>query len=157
MSVPILISTPRAGGENYVWAVARAGGMPCPAYCPAYDGRFAGLVLCGGGDIHPALFGQQDAGSRDIDLHRDRAELALTAAFLRAGKPILGICRGHQVLNVALGGDWDGCAPLAGGITDVRSLEKLYDRLIQRNYGTSLLDGLFFNNLMRVVNEICTM
>ena len=59
--------------------------------------------------------------------------------------------------NVSLGGDWDGCAPLAGGITDVRSLEKLYDRLIQRNYGTSLLDGLFFNNLMRVVNEVCTM
>ena len=105
MSVPILISTPRAGGENYLRAVAWAGGMPCPAYCPAYDRCCAGLVLCGGGDIHPALFGQQDAGSRDMDLHRDCAELALTAAFLRAGKPILGICRGHQVLNVALGGD----------------------------------------------------
>ena len=43
-------------------------------------------------------------GSKDIDLDRDRAELALVKAFAGAGKPILGICRGHQVLNVAFGG-----------------------------------------------------
>ena len=62
------------------------------------------LLLPGGGDVHPRFYGQQINGSTDIDAARDRRELALVDEFLRAGKPVVGICRGLQLLNVYFGG-----------------------------------------------------
>ena len=64
-----------------------------------------GLLLPGGGDIDPARYGQPSDGSEAPDLQRDAAELELVSRFLAWGRPILGICRGIQLLNVALGGD----------------------------------------------------
>lgn len=90
--------------DNYSAAIRSAGGDPASGYCPAPDLNCAGLVLCGGGDIESALFGQEDQGSNPPDQARDQAELALFRAFYEAGKPILGICRGMQLINVALGG-----------------------------------------------------
>lgn len=81
-----------------------AGGIPHCAWCPPCDTSFDALVLCGGGDVDPARFGQENRGSRDIDHRRDAAELALARAYAAAGKPILAICRGCQVVNIALGG-----------------------------------------------------
>lgn len=63
-----------------------------------------GLLLPGGGDISPARYGQAVNGSGEPDLERDAAELQLVADFTAWGKPILGICRGIQMINVALGG-----------------------------------------------------
>ncbi len=91
--------------DNYCAAVRAAGGAPLPGYCPAPDLECDGLLLCGGGDVDSALYGQENRGSDPPDLARDRAELALFRAFFDAGKPILGVCRGMQVMNVALGGD----------------------------------------------------
>ena len=104
--VKILISTGGGDPSNYVRAVRLTGGDPDPVYLPApAAGGYAGLILAGGEDMDPALFGQPNRGSRGIDLARDRAELALLSAFLEAGKPVLGICRGLQVANVWAGGD----------------------------------------------------
>lgn len=64
-----------------------------------------GLLLPGGGDIDPARYGQISAGSEEPDLQRDAAELQLVSDFLAWKRPILGICRGIQMLNVALGGN----------------------------------------------------
>lgn len=63
------------------------------------------LLLPGGGDIDPARYGQTLAGSEEPDLQRDAAELHLVSDFTSWGKPILGICRGIQMINVALGGE----------------------------------------------------
>ena len=104
MAPRVLLSTEKTGGENYKKALRAAGAEAEGGYCPAAGPGFDGLLLCGGGDMDPALFGQEDRGSHPPDPERDRAELALVRSFLGAGKPILGICRGAQVLNVALGG-----------------------------------------------------
>lgn len=62
------------------------------------------LVLPGGADIHPRFYGQELRGAREIDEARDEYELAVFRRFLEEGKPILGICRGAQLINAALGG-----------------------------------------------------
>jgi putative glutamine amidotransferase len=64
------------------------------------------LLLSGGGDVDPALYG--DAGRHpetgDVAAARDRLELDLIGEFLGTGRPVFGICRGIQILNVAFGG-----------------------------------------------------
>ena len=92
------------GRESYIAAVRAAGGEPVIRYASAVDPDFDGLLLTGGGDVDPAFYRQPLDGSGPSDPVRDEAELALARAYLAAGKPVFGICRGHQVLNVALGG-----------------------------------------------------
>ena len=104
MRPKILISTGGGNAGNYLDAVKAAGGVGEARYLPAPDLSFDGLLLAGGEDVDPALFGQENQGSRGIDRARDQAELALLDAFCGAGKPVLAICRGHQVVNVWLGG-----------------------------------------------------
>lgn len=67
-------------------------------------GSCGALLLPGGGDVHPRFYGRPLAGSEGIDEEKDARELAAIEEFLRRGLPVLGICRGCQVLNVALGG-----------------------------------------------------
>lgn len=65
---------------------------------------FDGLLLGGGGDILPELYGAQNEGSYGLSRERDDLDLACIHSFILEGKPILGICRGIQILNVAFGG-----------------------------------------------------
>lgn len=67
--------------------------------------QFDGLLLPGGADIDPARYGQPVNGSKGINPELDEKQFAILDAFYKAGKPILGICKGHQVLNVYFGGD----------------------------------------------------
>jgi putative glutamine amidotransferase len=68
--------------------------------------RLDGLILSGGGDVHPQYFGQELNGAEvdRIDLRRDELELTLARAAMDRDLPLFGICRGCQVLNVAAGG-----------------------------------------------------
>lgn len=105
MRPKILISTGGGNAANYLAAVEAAGGAGDARYLPAPDLSYDGLLLAGGDDIDPALFSQENRGSRGIDRTRDEAELALLDAFLGDNRPVLAICRGHQMVNVWLGGD----------------------------------------------------
>ncbi len=68
-------------------------------------GRLDGLILSGGGDLHPKLWGEQPHyGLGEVDCRRDSWELALVGAAYAADLPLLGICRGMQVMNVWGGG-----------------------------------------------------
>jgi gamma-glutamyl-gamma-aminobutyrate hydrolase PuuD len=96
---------------DYVRAVERAGGRPLlvppseEALEETLDSVDA-LVFSGGSDLDPELYGQEaHAESRDFVAERDDAELVLLRAALERDLPVLAICRGSQVLNVALGGD----------------------------------------------------
>lgn len=96
----------------YLRAVQAAGGVPV-LLPPQLDdeGRtqllagLHGLLLTGGGDLNPALFGEAPhATVYDVAPARDALEIAVTRDALAGRRPILAICRGLQVLNVALGG-----------------------------------------------------
>lgn len=63
-----------------------------------------GLVLTGGGDVAPSRYGQVNQGSRGLAPERDETEWRLLDLALARGWPVLGICRGFQVLNLYLGG-----------------------------------------------------
>jgi putative glutamine amidotransferase len=96
---------------TYVEALARAGGHPIllsaldPGPVSELLGPFDALVLAGGGDIDPAAYGQEaHTEVYGVDPNRDRMEMDLLAEAMRTGKPVLCICRGMQVANVALGG-----------------------------------------------------
>jgi putative glutamine amidotransferase len=67
---------------------------------------FDALLLPGGADITPGSFGSKllENGSETLDVTRDALEFGVIGEFMRLGKPIIGICRGMQVINVALGG-----------------------------------------------------
>jgi putative glutamine amidotransferase len=96
---------------DYLRAVERAGGRPLlvpPTDDDVDDTLDAldGVIFSGGSDLDPALYGQEaHPETKDFVAERDRAELALLQAALARDMPVLAVCRGSQVLNVALGGD----------------------------------------------------
>jgi putative glutamine amidotransferase len=96
---------------SYVRAVDHAGGRPL-VVPPSEDGLdetlgvLDGLILSGGGDLDPALYGADAHPETDAPRpERDHAELRLLEAALERDMPVLAVCRGSQLLNVALGGD----------------------------------------------------
>jgi len=99
----ILLSTSLGAEKNYIDAFEQHGFSPFACYLPN-DTGFDALVLCGGGDIDPSFYGEENLGSYPPDIDRDRAELLLFEKYFSLGKPIFGICRGCQLINVALGG-----------------------------------------------------
>ncbi len=99
--------------QLYLNAVYRSGGIPCPVPLHLDDDlygeifrRIDGLLLAGGEDIDPHFYDDEpkEAEIEKTDPDRDRVELLLARWAVAAQMPILGICRGHQLLNVALGG-----------------------------------------------------
>jgi putative glutamine amidotransferase len=97
--------------EDYVRSVEQSGAVPVvlppvsPGDVPALLDRLDGVLLSGGVDVDPVLYGQAPHPKLGrVNRRRDDFELALTREALRRDVPILGICRGHQVLNVAAGG-----------------------------------------------------
>ncbi len=99
--------------ETYLMAVQQGGGIPVMLPPQPFDdavvdrvlGAIDGLVLSGGADVDPARYGQERGPHTQAPRHdRDAWETALVLGALERGLPLLAICRGVQVLNVALGG-----------------------------------------------------
>lgn len=112
---------------SYTEAVKAAGGIPLlvPLGLDEEElmtifNKVDGILLPGGGDIDPGLYhGRHHHSLWGIDPERDRTEFFLSRKAVQNGKPLLAICRGIQVLNVALGGTlWEDIASFVPGALD---------------------------------------
>lgn len=147
MSKPrILVSgkdeTPGTGkSKNYITAVERSGGIADYRYLPAPDLSYDGLLICGGVDTHPRYYGEEINGAVNINEDRDAAEWELIRAFSEAGKPIFGICRGYQLLNIYFGGTLHQHIPTASLHQEdkAHSVTVEKDSILQRLYGADTI------------------
>ncbi len=96
---------------HYINYVRLGGGLPvlipiitASDEIKAMANRLDGILLTGGQDLDPELWNEENTHSQDVCRRRDDSEIALVHAMRDLQKPILGICRGHQILNIALGG-----------------------------------------------------
>lgn len=104
MPLKVLLSTAYNAQKNYVDALGKYGFALKAEYLPS-DFSCDALVLCGGGDIAPEFYNEKNSGSNPPDIVRDKVELLLFEKYFALKKPIIGICRGCQLINVALGGN----------------------------------------------------
>ena len=128
--------------NNYIEALVRSGALPMlgeglrPEVCD-------GLLLPGGVDVDPSLYGQEKDPTTEFEQALDRLQLDTLRRFLEARKPVFGICRGHQLINVALGGTLIQDLPTAEahkhislGVDHVHFCDAEPDSLIAGIYGT---------------------
>ena len=103
-SISIAIAGRNPDTVNYENALRSLGADAFTTLDPEQCINCDGLLLPGGGDITPAFFGQHDHGSRTIDTQLDIIQLHILDLFVKWGKPVLGICKGLQIINVHFGG-----------------------------------------------------
>jgi putative glutamine amidotransferase len=133
--------------RNYIDAVQRAGALALMLPPDAYLAEdpvqvldlIDGLVLTGGADIDPACYGQQaHAETVDTVPERDTFEIAMVRAAIERDMPVLGICRGMQLINVALGGTLHQHLPESHGHGEHRRVLGSFDGA---DHDVSLLEG----------------
>ncbi len=140
----ILISGIPDLAKNYTAALRRLGAEAHVCLRPDSVSDYNGLLLPGGGDMDPAFFGENNCGSVNIDPALDQAQLSSLDAFLRLNKPVLGICRGMQLLNVYFGGSILQDLPTASvhawnGNDQVHPVQCVSGSVLGRLYGPSCL------------------
>ena len=136
----ILIAGEPDKTKNYENALRGLGAVPITSLHVPSPSDYDGLVLPGGGDIDPRLFGQLPRGTRAFDPELDRLQLAILKAFVLDRKPVLGICKGMQLINIFFGGDMVQHLPAAGN-HEYREGDQLHDTIacegsiLKRLYG----------------------
>jgi putative glutamine amidotransferase len=142
--------------RSYLTAVERAGGLAVMLPPDRAEGEdpsqllalIDGLVLAGGADIDPAFYGQEaQANTTDTVPVRDAFEIAMARAAIERDMPLLGICRGMQLLNVACGGTLLQHLPERFGHHEHRRVVGSFDGA---DHDVELRDGTL---AMRVVGE----
>lgn len=134
-------------GDRYQTALVRSGAVPLilPPIVdlvrdvPSLVSRCDALVLHGGGDIDPALYGSSPETEHlyGINAAHDAVEVAAVRAVLDMGKPMLAICRGHQMLNVVCGGTLVQHLEVPGHREELHPVELAADSRVALAMGTA--------------------
>ena len=140
--------------DNYRAAVLAAGGSPCEinpyVTFPDFDkilGGLDGLIIPGGLDIDPSYYGEENVACGEIDRELDSFEMAIVEEAVNRGIPLLGICRGMQLINVFFGGS------LYQDISCAESHKKsMYDDNVHcsRIEEGSFLDDIYYSEMICV-------
>lgn len=139
----LLLSTAYAAGRNYIEAFSSHGFECFADYLPE-DTGFDALVLCGGGDIDPSFYCEENFASSPADLSRDMAEFRLFERYFAMEKPIIGICRGCQLINVALGGslvqhlETSASHSALWGVDSVHTVSNCENSIFEELYGKEM-------------------
>jgi putative glutamine amidotransferase len=133
-SRPIIGLTRCSRLDDYIAAIRNAGGDPRVLEQTASDPAEAlagvhGLLLTGGVDVDPALYGEAPHPTTEVDAERDGFEIPLTRSAIARDLPVLAICRGMQVLNVALAGTLVQDIPDQVGQTLPHAVDQPKDRI----------------------------
>jgi putative glutamine amidotransferase len=150
-------------GSEYPQSVLDAGGLP--VLLPHHDPldavrvleRFDGVVIVGGDDVDPACYGEEDRGSTGTSATADASDMAFVRAALQLGLAMFAICRGCQILNVAMGGtlhqDVTGRDPAHPPISRVPAevMARRHRIIIEAD---SMLAKAYGGDTERVVNSI---
>lgn len=159
--------------QNYADAVTRAGGIPL---LPLDNGELAedlvtlaqGLLITGGPDLDPALYGEEKhPGCGSVDAQRDAMEYKLLAHFVKAQKPVFGICRGIQIINCYFGGTlWQdlpsqlGCVHAGGDKPHdcVHMTELMSGSQLHALYGSRIVTNSYHHQSVKAMAEgfVCT-
>ena len=171
---PIIGITPEIAEDGkvslnyaYTHAIEAAGGIPLVLPCTEDEGlldRLAnlchGFCFSGGEDIEPARYGEEKHPKCGAPaLRRDAFDFAMFRKALATGKPILGICRGGQLINVALGGTlWQDlpsqCGTVhSGGHTCVHKTKLVEGTLLHRLYGDEMTTNSYHHQAIDRVAE----
>lgn len=128
--------------NNYVKYVKSIGAEPVVTFSMGDVVHCGGLILPGGGDITPAFYGEKNHGSRNINTELDILQLQALDLCIRESIPVLGICKGLQIINVGFGGSLIQDLPTASihryeDGDKYHSTVTLKDSILHKLYGES--------------------
>ena len=139
----ILIAGAPGQYTNYVKALTACGASAVESLTDLDPAHYDGLLLPGGGDMDPSYYQEQNRACAGIDRALDEAQWAALDHFAGAKKPVLGICRGHQLINVYFGGTLIQEIPAfkrhvaVNRVDSVHPTTALSDSFLGRLYGTA--------------------